>query len=211
MPNAPHPHEDSEGSLDPRVRRTRARLRTALLDLSAERDLDTITMADIAKRAEVNRATVYLHYKDRDDLLLDATDSAMSALVEAVRACRTAPAADDRRAPDADTPPGHLVTLFTHVARHRPLYARMLGEDGSSRFTARLERRLAEAWREQLALDTGADGIDSAVRAHYVSGGLVALITHWAEGTFDATGAPDTPLSPDHLARLAWPLIRPRP
>lgn len=112
-------------SRDPRARRTRAQLRAAVLELSTERDLETVTMAEIAERAEVNRATVYLHYKDREDLLLDATDSTMSDIVDAVRACRLA-AAGGFPTSERDPAPGHLVKLFTHVDRHRALYGRML-------------------------------------------------------------------------------------
>ncbi|MFF9814526.1 TetR/AcrR family transcriptional regulator [Streptomyces sp. NPDC014006] len=208
MPNASNTRGASR---DPRARKTRAQLRDAVLALSAERDLDTVTMADIAERAEVNRATVYLHYKDRDDLLLDATDSTMSGIVDAVRACRPAAAAGLGTS-EQDPVPGHLRNLFAHVDRHRPLYARMLGEDGSSRFSVRLQRRLAQAWFEQLTADAGAETgpgahADLLVRAHYVSGGLVALIAHWAQGEFDAPGQ-DEEAAVDQLSQLAWALIR---
>ncbi|WP_051821560.1 TetR/AcrR family transcriptional regulator [Streptomyces sp. SCSIO 75703] len=188
-------------SHDPRARRTRARLHAAVLALSAERDPDTVTMAEIAERAEVSRATVYLHYKDRDDLLLDAADSAMADLVEAVRACRGTPGPD----PADPTPPGHLVTLFAHVARHRPLYARMLGEDGSARCTARLQSRLAEAWRSGVRGEHEETGPEATAAAHFVGGGLVALIAHWSRGTLPG------PATPADLAALAWSLLGTRP
>ncbi|GAA1291449.1 TetR/AcrR family transcriptional regulator [Streptomyces sanglieri] len=197
-------------SRDPRARRTRAQLRRAVLDLSTERDLDTVTMADIAERAEVNRATVYLHYKDREDLLLDATDSTMSGIVDAVRACRLTAAAGLPTA-ESDPAPGHLVKLFTHVDRHRALYGRMLGEDGSPRFIARLQRRLAQAWYEQLTAadaEKPAEG-DLLARAHYVSGGLVALITQWAQGEFDTDGN-STDTAVQHLSHLTWSMIQGR-
>ncbi|MFG3529611.1 TetR/AcrR family transcriptional regulator [Streptomyces sp. NPDC047917] len=197
-------------SRDPRARRTRAQLRRAVLDLSTERDLDTVTMADIAERAEVNRATVYLHYKDREDLLLDATDSTMSGIVDAVRACRLTAAAGLPTG-ESDPAPGHLVKLFTHVDRHRALYGRMLGEDGSPRFIARLQRRLAQAWYEQLtATDTEnpAEG-DLLARAHYVSGGLVALISRWAQGEFD-TDKDSADAAVQRLSHLTWSMIQGR-
>jgi len=54
---------------DPRVRRTHKLLQEALVELADERGFDTITVGDIAKRAEVNRATFYRHYQDKYDLL----------------------------------------------------------------------------------------------------------------------------------------------
>ncbi|MFH0246247.1 TetR/AcrR family transcriptional regulator [Streptomyces sp. HK10] len=192
-------------SRDPRARRTRALLRSAVRDLSMEKDLDGITMSDIAERAEVNRATVYLHYKDREDLLLDATESTMDSVVEAARGCRLI--SDTHALPD--TAPVHLISLFTQVDKHRAVYRRMLGEDGSPRFAARLERLLAQAWFEQLLTETPPDAFDETallVRAHFLGGALLAVIGRWARGEFD--GEDENGMSVTEVADLTWALIR---
>lgn len=195
-------------SRDPRARRTRALLRAAVLELSMEKDLDGITMGDIAERAEVNRATVYLHYKDREDLLLDATESTMEGVVEAARACRLT--ADAHRL--SEETPVHLVNLFGHVDRHRAVYRRMLGEDGSPRFSARLERLLAQAWFEQLLTESEPGPLDEdslLMRAHFLSGGMLAVIARWTRGEFD--GAEGTAgMGVERVADLTWALIRGR-
>jgi AcrR family transcriptional regulator len=191
---------------DPRARRTRALLRAAVLDLSMEKDLDGITMIDIAERAEVNRATVYLHYKDREDLMLDATESTMEGVVEAARACRLL--AD---AHTSDDTPVHLVALFTQVDKHRAVYRRMLGEDGSPRFAARLERLLAQAWLEQSQAEPRAGALDERallVRAHFLSGAVLTLIGRWARGEFD--GESEEGMSVAEIAAQTWALIRGR-
>ncbi|MFJ3906304.1 TetR/AcrR family transcriptional regulator [Streptomyces sp. NPDC090025] len=208
-------------SLDPRVRRTRALLRAAVLDLSLEKDLDSITMSDIAQRAEVNRATVYLHYKNREDLLLDATESTMEGVVEAARACRLSADAQVL----SDTTPVHLVNLFTHIDQHRAVYRRMLGEDGSSRFAARLEHLLARAWFEQLrdeAPEAAPDETALLVRSHFLSGAVLAVVGPWARGEFDGagagastgagtgTGAGAGRMSVAEVSALTWALIRGR-
>lgn len=56
--------------IDRRVLRTRQLLRTALLELIQEREFDALTVQDITERATLNRATFYLHYADKHDLLL---------------------------------------------------------------------------------------------------------------------------------------------
>jgi len=55
--------------LDPRIRRTRKLLNQAFVDLMHEKGFQSITVQDIADRAEVNRATFYAHYEDKYDLL----------------------------------------------------------------------------------------------------------------------------------------------
>ncbi len=54
---------------DPRVKRTRKLINQAFFDLMNEKGFQTITIQDIADRAEVNRATFYAHYEDKYDLL----------------------------------------------------------------------------------------------------------------------------------------------
>jgi len=65
--------EVSEGcptppKVDPRVRRTRKLLEDALRQLVHERSFSEISVADIADRATVNRATFYAHFEDKGHL-----------------------------------------------------------------------------------------------------------------------------------------------
>jgi len=55
--------------MDPRARRTRRLLVDGLKALLLERSYGRITVGDIATQATVNRATVYLHFRDKDALL----------------------------------------------------------------------------------------------------------------------------------------------
>lgn len=54
---------------DPRVRRTRDLIRNAMEALMGEKDFNTITVQDIAERADINRATFYAHFEDKYALL----------------------------------------------------------------------------------------------------------------------------------------------
>lgn len=64
---------------DRRVQRTRLLLRQAMLSLILEQGYDAVNVQDITDRADVGRATFYLHYKDKEDLLLEV----MAGIVEA--------------------------------------------------------------------------------------------------------------------------------
>lgn len=57
---------------DPRVDRTRAAVRAAVRRLVQESGFEAITHQRVAKAAGVGRASVYRHWPDRVDLLLDA-------------------------------------------------------------------------------------------------------------------------------------------
>lgn len=54
---------------DRRVPRTRKMLKKALAELLVEKDFKNITIKDITERADLNRGTFYLHYRDTYDLL----------------------------------------------------------------------------------------------------------------------------------------------
>jgi AcrR family transcriptional regulator len=55
--------------VDPRIKRTRQLLVTALMELMQEKSFQAITVHDIAERATVNRVTFYAHFEDKFDLL----------------------------------------------------------------------------------------------------------------------------------------------
>ena len=55
--------------IDPRVKRTRQLLQNAMMELVREKPVESVTVQDIAERAEVNRATFYAHFEDKNALL----------------------------------------------------------------------------------------------------------------------------------------------
>lgn len=76
--------------LDPRVKRTRKLLQQAFAELLSEREFHSITVNDITERAEVNRATFYLHFDDKYALLSYSVREALQQLL-------------NQRLPGADT------------------------------------------------------------------------------------------------------------
>ena len=98
-------------SLDRRVRRTRAALTRALVDLVLAKRYRSITVQDLLDRADVGRSTFYSHYRGKDDLLLRSFE----AMLEVLDACL------DDDAPEA----GRLAPveeLFRHVGGFRDFH-----------------------------------------------------------------------------------------
>jgi AcrR family transcriptional regulator len=54
---------------DRRVRRSRAAIRDAFLALVSERGYEQVTVDDVARRADIARATFYAHFRDKNELL----------------------------------------------------------------------------------------------------------------------------------------------
>src|SRR5215217_5062984 len=136
-----------ETTLDPRIRRTRRMLREAVLDLAAEHDFAEITVRDITARADVNRATFYLHYRNKEDLVAQALEALFAEFTAEDRAFVAA----HPTLAAATVPPG-IVAQFRHVGERAELFRRLLGGTGSSAFAARLrayhERQFLRVWRD---------------------------------------------------------------
>lgn len=57
---------------DLRIQKTKRAIYGALEELLLEKSINKITVTELAKRAEINKGTFYLHYKDIYDLYEDA-------------------------------------------------------------------------------------------------------------------------------------------
>ncbi len=73
--------------MDRRVERTRNRLRTAVLELAETQDLAELTVHDITRRAGVNRATYYQHYRDKDELIEQTIDELLHEIFAGALRC----------------------------------------------------------------------------------------------------------------------------
>lgn len=69
--------------VDPRIRRSREALQTALFRLMQDQPYNNISVSDIVRQAGVNRSTFYAHYQDKDDLFRDCLRRSFQRLLEA--------------------------------------------------------------------------------------------------------------------------------
>jgi len=132
----------SDKKIDARILRSRQLLQAAIIDLIREKGYEQITVQDLCTRANLNRSTFYLHYKDKYDLIICTTQSVLDEL----RSCVTqAPLVD----PENEPHPG-MVQLFEHIARHESFYSVMLGEQGYQRFDHSMMQIMRESYTDML-------------------------------------------------------------
>jgi AcrR family transcriptional regulator len=74
----------SEPKIDRRITRTKEALHLALLELVKEKGYACVSVEDITQRANLGRATFYLHYKDKEDLLLEGLEPRLNELIDNV-------------------------------------------------------------------------------------------------------------------------------
>jgi len=180
---------------DRRVRRTRASLQRALIELVAEQDLSEIGVADVVDRADVSRSTFYDHYRDVHELAEAACASMIDDLLASLTTVARAPA---KPSDPRENPNPALTAFFTHFAEHAALYRSLLGPTGSARVIDHVRRRTTEAARLYPRLpatddspERGAADLADASRdvpAAFVAGALLGVATDWLQ-----RGCPRTP------------------
>ncbi|MDE3720577.1 TetR/AcrR family transcriptional regulator [Nocardiopsis sp. N85] len=178
---------------DPRARRTRAGLRTALLSLLADTPPERITVSAVAREAGINRATVYQHYADIDALVADAMEGALAHAARCAALCPLEAPTDGAPAP--------LVDLFAHVIEHGSLYRTLLAGDFAHRLRASVARELEERFATG-ARPPGTDGVPDRALSSHLAGGLVALLTSRVGQEGPGPGAEES-------AAVAWRLLAP--
>ena len=71
-----------EQKIDRRVRKTKSQLRQALMQLMTEKPFKSISVRELSERADINRGTFYIHYRDVSDLLQRLEDEMAERLIE---------------------------------------------------------------------------------------------------------------------------------
>ena len=67
---------------DLRVRKTRAKIKRALIETINEKGFGNLTVSDITERAGINRGTFYIHYKGKQDLLEQLEEAIYSDIIQ---------------------------------------------------------------------------------------------------------------------------------
>jgi AcrR family transcriptional regulator len=164
-----------------RIRRTRALLRDALVDLIEDRGFDRVTVGDLASRAMISRAAFYRNYRDKYELVEQIFDEALAEM--------TAGGAGDTR------PPGRrLADFFGHIDAYHRLYGALLGRKGSPWFADRMRSALAAMSSEHLPGRTADALVPSVISAMFLQS-----IIWWLEH--------DRPCPPDEIAGQSSQLI----
>ena len=121
--------------LDRRVRRTQKAIRDAFISLVLERGYDHVLIEDIAKRADIGRATFYAHYSDKDDLFAQLFAGLSDDLTTRMAGI------------DFSEEIRHFLirTLYDEAAAARDLYRICLSGAGNGRARASYQTTVAEA------------------------------------------------------------------
>lgn len=167
-------------SRDPRVLRTRRRLKTALLELINEVGYEAVTVELLTERADVARSTFYAHYSAKEDLLFSGFDEWLRSFAEL--------------RPPVDCEPWCFrfsLPLLRHGATQRTFFRETILRGPSHRVRRRLKEILAEVALREMQMGgvvrPEEDASSAQARARAVAGAFLGLLEWWFD---EGSGVP---------------------
>lgn len=170
---------------DRRVLRTRKLLRDSLIALILERGYDEVNIQDITDHANLGRATFYLHYHEKDELLADVLRQFSEEYLSS--------------GPQVTLTHGHLTNpksvqhLFEFAENHYDFYRIMMIGRGSVTATRQLLEILRESFTRALLSYQKEDGesLKAPVDflANYMAGSLLSLVYWWMDNEMPYSAA----------------------
>lgn len=176
-------------SIDPRVSRTKELLENALLDLMEEKEYNKITVQEIAKRSTLNRATFYLHYYDKEELLQTYLDDALEALEKSMEI----PEIEFKYL--SNEPHPVFIRMFEQMMKHGRFYKIMLAENKIPSFSSRVLKiieRFVRSGSDHLDKDGIEKSVPNEIAGAYISSAYLGVIIWWLKN--------DMPYTPPYMS-----------
>ena len=155
------------------------------MELVVEQGLAGTTVEDITARAKLGRTTFYLHYNDKNELMLECIGSIIDTLQAEFVPVAQDPARLER---------GELIHMtFEHVAAHADLYRFATHSDVAAKVNTLITEKSVAFTRQLLATDaqntSGTPDAPPELIAHYISGSLLGAIQWWLDHGQDYSAA----------------------
>jgi len=172
---------------DRRVSRTRRQLRKALMELILERGYNAVTIEDITERADLGRTTFYLHFHDKEELLVESLEEIAEELkfqVEQTASLQTE---------EGSARQNPVSVVFRHVDANRDLYRIILQGEGSTQAASRIRDIIEEAATDFFArhmseYTSAPPEVPRGVMAGYFAGAMLGFIMLWLEKQLPFSG-----------------------
>ncbi len=175
---------------DPRVERTKRMFEGALLDLMEVKDYKKITVREISEKSTLNRATFYLHYFDKDDLLEKILDDAFNEL----RASVEVKILEYKY--ESDYPHPIFIRLFEKISDRARFYQIMLVNEKVPDFTESVRliiEDLVKSAKQYMIKDNVEFMLPVEISIAYITSAYLGVLIWWLKN--------DMPHTPTYMAK----------
>jgi AcrR family transcriptional regulator len=160
--------------IDRRVRRTRAALQQALIELLPCKPYEQITVEDICAAGDIGRSTFYAHYRGKEDLQRAAIGDRLGNML-----------AERRRASPGASP---TLVILEHVRDYRRLHRGPIRGRGTSVAIEALRRSVTDMLRDEVGTSSTETAFERDFRTRYLVGAFMEVLIWWLD-----RGARETP------------------
>jgi AcrR family transcriptional regulator len=183
---------------DRRIQKTIGLLHDALGALIREKPYEEIVVQEILDRANVGRSTFYMHFRDKDELLV----SGIHDMLGSVSAAPGAPSPGK----SFERILGFSLPVFEHIHHHRHAGPAMMGTRGRAVVHEHLQKVVAE----RVAADmkklvqgrrNAASTIPQDVLVQYIAATFILVLNWWADSR--------SPIPPTEAEALFRALVGP--
>lgn len=162
---------------DRRVRKTRSAIKSSFIELLNEKELEKITIQDIADRADINRGTFYLHYEDKYLLLSDMEDEFISQMTFLNHLHNIM-----EKNPE-DTAKNFiniiLKNMLQHISDHITFYQTILQLNRKSKLEEKIYSLIGENMQKYISKNHEIEGIPEKYFHSYVVGATISTVKFW--------------------------------
>jgi AcrR family transcriptional regulator len=153
--------------VDPRAVRSKKMLKNAVFSLLADNvEISQLTVQKIANRAELNRATFYLHYEDINDLLRQIVHEIFDELSMKVEPLLQMKSNNEQE---------QLVTFLNYFYEYRKVFAVLIEHKGFKEHLTNLLKNTVEKRRNVRNIDSTKE----VVSLDIIAASLLGIIMWW--------------------------------
>lgn len=163
--------------MDRRVRYTKKVIEESLITLLNEKDINKITVSEICKMADINRATFYRYYLDAYDLLDKIKEGFVEDLVEA------------SQRPDTEKSVYNFSKGLLVVLQNNKKLTKILFNNKSNIYFLNeildiAYNRCKKRWFDNLS---NLDEKDADYASVFIFNGALGVVNYWVQNDFDMT------------------------
>ena len=152
-------------------------IKEALLSLIQTKEFSKITIQNIANQALINRATFYLHFLDKYDLLDKITEEVFHELSDLIKP--TSYIIDN--SVDSEKLQNMLILIFESVNNNISFYKAILGNYGVIEIKKKLHELIKSKFKSEFSTVNSKGQIDSEFIAQFTTSALLGMIIWWVE------------------------------
>lgn len=164
--------EEKEKHVDRRVVKTKKAIRNAFAKLLSVKDIDKITIKDIADYADINRKTFYNYYAGIHEILEEIENEVIQDLESALR--------DVDFGRDLKDQPYLIFTKLSDIiSRDADFYGYLIKGDRNTNLINKIKNSIKEKLMSELENKIALSPIGLSVTANYMTAGVIAVYQEW--------------------------------